>query len=42
MRFLADDSLDGRDTGSSVFEKAADYVAEQFRAVGLEPAGVEG
>jgi len=42
VRFLADDSLEGRDTGSSGFEKAADYMAEQFRAVGLEPAGVEG
>ena len=24
------------------FEKAADYMAEQFRAAGLEPAGVDG
>jgi Zn-dependent M28 family amino/carboxypeptidase len=42
VQFLADDNLEGRDTGSRGFEKAADYMAEQFRAVGLEPAGVDG
>jgi Peptidase family M28 len=42
IQFLADDSLEGRDTGSRGFEKAADYMAEQFRAAGLEPAGVDG
>jgi Peptidase family M28 len=42
IQFLADDSLEGRDTGSPGFEKAADYMAEQFRAAGLEPAGVHG
>jgi hypothetical protein len=42
VQFLADDSLEGRDTGSRGFEKAADYMAEQFRAAGLEPAGVDG
>jgi Peptidase family M28 len=42
VQFLADDSLEGRDTGSRGFEKAADYMAEQFHAGGLEPAGVKG
>jgi Zn-dependent M28 family amino/carboxypeptidase len=42
IQFLADDSLEGRDTGSQGFEKAANYMAEQFRAAGLEPAGVDG
>jgi Peptidase family M28 len=42
VQFLADDSLEGRDTGSRGFEKAADYMAEQFRHAGLEPAGVDG
>jgi Zn-dependent M28 family amino/carboxypeptidase len=42
VQFLADDSLEGRDTGSRGFEKAADYMAEQFRAAGLQPAGVNG
>jgi hypothetical protein len=42
IQFLADDSLEGRGTGSRGFEKAADYMAEQFHAAGLEPAGVDG
>jgi hypothetical protein len=42
VQFLADDSLEGRDTGSPGFEKAANYMATQFRAAGLEPAGVNG
>jgi Zn-dependent M28 family amino/carboxypeptidase len=42
VQFLADDSLEGRGTGSQGFEKAANYMAEQFRAAGLEPAGVDG
>ena len=42
VQFLADDSLEGRDTGSRGFEKAANYMVEQFRAAGLEPAGADG
>ncbi len=42
VQFLADDTLEGRDIGSRGFEKAADYMAEQFRAAGLQPAGVNG
>ena len=42
VQFLADDALEGRDTGSPGFEKAADYMAAQFRAAGLQPAGVDG
>jgi Zn-dependent M28 family amino/carboxypeptidase len=42
VRFLADDSLEGRGMGTPGFEKAADYMAEQFRAAGLAPAGVDG
>jgi Zn-dependent M28 family amino/carboxypeptidase len=42
IQFLADDSLEGRNTGSPGFEKAAGYMAEQFRAAGLQPAGVDG
>jgi hypothetical protein len=42
IQFLADDSLEGRDTGSRGFEKAADYMTEQFRVAGLQPAGVDG
>jgi Zn-dependent M28 family amino/carboxypeptidase len=42
VQFLADDSLEGRDVGSPGFEKAASYMADQFRAAGLQPAGVDG
>jgi hypothetical protein len=42
IQFLAADNLEGRNTGSPGFEKAAAYVAGQFRAAGLEPAGVDG
>jgi Zn-dependent M28 family amino/carboxypeptidase len=42
VQFLADDRLEGRSTGTPGFEKAADYMAEQFRAAGLQPAGVNG
>ena len=40
VTFLADDLLEGRGTGSRGFEIAARYVAAQFQASGLEPAGV--
>ena len=39
VQYLADDSLEGRDTGSEGHRKAADYVAKQFAAAGLKPAG---
>jgi len=42
IQFLAADSLEGRETGSRGFEKAADYMVEQFRAAGLQPAGIDG
>ncbi len=42
VQYLAGDSLEGRGTGSTGFEKAATYMAEQFRAAGLEPAGTDG
>ncbi|HXW56945.1 MAG TPA: M28 family metallopeptidase [Candidatus Cybelea sp.] len=42
VEYLADDSLEGRDTGSAGFEKAAAYMADQFRMAGLQPAGVDG
>ena len=38
IEFLAADSLEGRDTGSRGYLIAADYVAAQFRAIGLVPA----
>jgi hypothetical protein len=42
VEFLASDNLEGRDTGSRGYAVAADYVAAQFRAIGLEPAGEKG
>jgi hypothetical protein len=42
VEFLASDSLEGRDTGSRGYLIAAHYVASQFRAIGLEPAGEKG
>jgi hypothetical protein len=42
VEFLAQDGLEGRDTGSKGYAIAAQYVASQFRAIGLEPAGEKG
>jgi hypothetical protein len=39
---LANDSMEGRNTGSPGHKRAAEYVAEQFQKAGLEPAGVNG
>ena len=35
IRFLASDYMGGRDTGSDGFEIAANYVASQYRLLGL-------
>lgn len=40
--FLADDLLEGRETGTRGYQLAANYVAAQFETLGLEPAGSEG
>jgi len=42
VKFLADDSLEGRDTGSEGLRKAQAYAVEQFQKAGLEPAGTNG
>ena len=42
MQALAGDELQGRKTGTDQFLRAADYVASQFKAMGLGPAGVDG
>src|SRR5205823_5271847 len=39
VAFLADDLLEGRDTGSRGHEIAAAYVASQFLGLGLKPGG---
>ena len=42
MRFLADDLLEGRGTGTRGYEIAARYVASEFERVGLTPGGDAG
>src|SRR5947208_308479 len=42
IRFLADDLLEGRGTGTRGHSVAARYVATQLQALGFEPAGEGG
>ena len=42
IKFLADDRLEGRGTGSKGGETAALYIAEQFEALGLKGGGAKG
>src|SRR6202161_1045731 len=42
VQYLADDKLEGRNTGSAGHRKAADYVAGEFERAGLKPAGAAG
>ncbi len=39
VRVLADPRMEGRLTGSPGFDRAARFVADRFRALGLQPAG---
>lgn len=39
---LSVDAMEGRDTGSAAYQRAADYVASRFKAAGLTPAGENG
>jgi hypothetical protein len=39
---LSNDSMEGRDTGSAAYQRAADMVAARFKAAGLQPAGENG
>jgi Zn-dependent M28 family amino/carboxypeptidase len=42
LSFIASDRLEGRATPSHGLDMAADFIAEQFRRAGLEPAGHNG
>jgi len=42
VKFLADDRLEGRNTGSEGHRLAAEYAADQFAKIGLQPAGKNG
>src|SRR3954470_4411322 len=39
---LSNDAMEGRDTGSAAYERAARMVASKFQAAGLRPAGENG
>src|ERR1700743_35366 len=40
--FLSSDAMEGRDTGSPPYQRAAEYVAARMKAAGLKPAGENG
>src|SRR6266446_6777917 len=42
VQALANDGMEGRNTGSPGHKRAADYVAAEFKKAGLEPAGAGG
>ncbi|WP_404336329.1 M28 family peptidase [Sphingomonas sp. MMS12-HWE2-04] len=42
VQFLASDALRGREAGTRDFDVAAEYVASQMLALGLEPGGANG
>ena len=42
VAILANDSLNGRKTGSDGERKAANYIAKRFEDLGLQPKGSEG
>jgi Peptidase family M28 len=39
---LSNDSMEGRDTGSAAYQRAAEYVANRFKEAGLEATGEGG
>src|ERR1051325_8406790 len=42
IRIIADDSMKGRDTPSPELDKVANYIAGEYRRLGLKPAGDRG
>src|SRR5262245_7006389 len=42
VRILADDNIEGLNTGSEGHQRAAAYVAGEFERLGLKPAGTKG
>src|SRR2546423_7226881 len=42
VKYLSDDSLQGRGTGQKGGDMAADWLGRQFKAYGLQPAGDNG
>ena len=42
VKFLADDQLEGRRTGTRGEEKAMQYIIDQYKQMGVTPAGTDG
>src|SRR5256884_9679369 len=42
VKVLADDNMEGRETGSEGLRKAEEYIVQQLTNAGLEPAGTKG
>lgn len=42
VAYLASDELEGRQTGTPGEKKAADFIAQRFEEMGIEPRGTEG
>ncbi len=42
VKVLAADNMEGRETGSAALRRAEEYVVEQLKSAGLEPAGAKG
>ncbi len=42
VSFLADDALEGRQTGTKGEQAAATYIAERFKSIGVVPKGTDG
>src|SRR6516165_11166662 len=42
VKVLADDNMEGRETGSEGLRKAEAYIVEQLKSDGLQPAGSNG
>ncbi len=42
VAYLASEELEGRGAGTDGLDKAAEYIAAQFKAMGLDPAGDDG
>ena len=42
VSFLADDALEGRQTGSDGEQAAANYIAERFKNISIAPKGTDG
>src|SRR5215467_9194847 len=42
VKVLADDNMEGRETGSAGLKRAEAYVVDQLKQAGVEPAGENG